>query len=487
MYVTPIGLIIVPIGLAVFFFRPEYLGPLAILVSAFQAASVLNIEGGGFPIGVTPYFFVLILIAIRFLPLWLSGKCSFRRSDVAIEMTQPLLILTIWAMVSAFFLPWLFAGMGVNMPRGGMDSPYTTPLQWSMSNAAQALYAALDAIFVIYLLWCGRARGYFERLVLAFVATGLIALLIGAYQYLSHYSGLPYPADFFNSNPGWRQLMSEEMSGVWRISATFTEPSVAGAFFAVWATLLLFLAANDRGGGWAWPLFAAGVVMVFLSTSTTGYITVGLVVALFIWKQFARIFVSGKISPRSLFSLLLIVGAIAAAAVFIPDFPGTLPKILWDKAQSQSSRDRTTTIWEALRITSETYGMGVGLGSNRPSGMLFYIASNLGIPGLVLFVLMLSAIYRAVRSALRSSSAADRATGYLGAAGWATAIALAAMASSGADMTTPQLWVCLGMVAAGSRAVGLRREEAEPIELPESCRIKSVSPLIILREEYCIS
>jgi len=40
MYVTPIGFLVIPIGFAIFFFRPESLGPLAILLSAFQAASV---------------------------------------------------------------------------------------------------------------------------------------------------------------------------------------------------------------------------------------------------------------------------------------------------------------------------------------------------------------------------------------------------------------------------------------------------------------
>jgi hypothetical protein len=295
MSLTPIGLLLIPLSFGVFLFRPDYLGPLAIILSAFQAASVLNVNGG-FPIGVTPYFLVLMLIAVRFIPLWLSGKCGFRRSDAAIAITQPLWILTIWAIASSFLLPWLFAGIGVDVPRAGMDSPETSPLKWTMSNAAQAGYVALNSIFVVYLLWCGRTRGYFERLVRAFVVAGLIAALIGAYQYAAHYSGLPYPANFFNSNPGWRQLTSEEFSGVWRLSSTFSEPSAAGSFFAVWSTLLLFLATGGRGGGWAWPLFLLGVLMLFLTTSTTGYLTGAAVIALFIQREFGRVLTSGRIS-----------------------------------------------------------------------------------------------------------------------------------------------------------------------------------------------
>ncbi len=488
MYITAIGAVLIPASVAIFFLRPDALGPWAIILSAFQAASVINIDGG-FPIGVTPYFLVLLLIAVRFIPMWLSGRCGFTRADVAIGITQPLLVLTIWAVASAFILPILFAGVGVNTPRAGMDSPETVPLQWTMSNAAQAIYLALNAIFVVHVLWHSRINGYFERLIRAFVICGLVAALVGIYQYVAHYSGLPYPTEFFNSNSGWRQLMTEELSGVWRLSATFSEPSAAGAFFAVWSTLLLFLAADDRGKAyWAWPLFLVGMLMILLTTSTTGYIAGGLVIALFMWKEFARIFTVGKISGRGLFLLFVIAGAIGAAAVFIPHLNELLTKIVWHKSQSQSSRDRATTIWEALRITKETYGMGVGLGSNRPSGMLFYIASNLGIPGLIAFAAMIFTIYRLFATALRAYPVRDRAAVYLGAAGWACAIELLAMASAGGDMSGPLLWNCIGMWAAGSHAIWLRGHgAADAIELPERRRhILPSSGLIILREESSI-
>jgi hypothetical protein len=171
--------------------------------------------------------------------------------------------------------------------------------------------------------------------------------------------------------------------------------------------------------------------------------------------------------------------------LFIPNLSGLLTKIIWEKSLTQSSHDRTATVWEALRITSETYGLGVGLGSNRPSGMLFYIASNLGIPGLVLFASTMWVLYRAMGAALRSNSNSKQAASFLVAAGWATVIELVAMASSGGDVTSSLLWVCMALVATGSRTLWLRSQEVvEPIELPESCRVESLNPLIILREEY---
>jgi hypothetical protein len=473
VYVTPIGFVLIPLSLAVLFFSPDDLGPWTVVLATFQAAAVISIEGS-FPIGVTPYFFGLILIALRFVPQWISGRCGFGRSDLAMMITRPLLLLAAWSISSAFVLPWLFAGVGVNLPRAGMDSPETTPLRWSLSNAAQAAYIALNTIFVIHLLWQSRTPEFFERLGGAYTLSGTIACAIGAYQYIAHHSGLPYPVDFFNSNLGWRQLMEQQLLGVWRLSATFSEPSAAGAFFAVWSTMMLFLGAEDVGAStWAWPLFLMGGTMLLLTTSTTGYVTGGLVLGLFAWKQLARLLVHGTISIHAACFLLLIAVSLTAAVVFVPHRDELLTQILWQKAGSQSTRDRTATIIEARRIALETFGLGAGLGSNRPSGMFFYIASNLGIPGLIAFAATVGAIYRAYRIAQQSYPQPARLTAFLTAAACSCAIELFAMVSVGGDMSGPMLWVSLGILAAGSRTVWMYKWHSEkPIELQESMAIR---------------
>jgi hypothetical protein len=179
--------------------------------------------------------------------------------------------------------------------------------------------------------------------------------------------------------------------------------------------------------------------------------------------------------------------ALAAAVMFVPNRRELMTKILWQKAASQSSRDRTTTIFEAGRITFETFGLGAGLGSNRPSGMFFYIVSNLGIPGLIAFTGTVGAIYRACWTAQSSNPRPDRLTAYLKASGWACAIELLAMASAGGDMTGPMLWISLGMLGAGSRTVWLRgyREE-EPIELLKSMEIEVPYGPAMLHTDYCV-
>ena len=151
MHITAIGIILIPTSLVIFLLKPNYLVCWAILVSTFQAASVLNV-GGGFPIGITPYFFVALLIAARFAVLYASGRLSFDAQEPITYYLRPLWLLTLWAVCSAFLLPTLFAGVPVHVPRNGMEAD-ALPLQWTMSNAAQAGYMVLNAVFVAYAIW----------------------------------------------------------------------------------------------------------------------------------------------------------------------------------------------------------------------------------------------------------------------------------------------------------------------------------------------
>ena len=168
MSITPIGLILIPLSLIIFYFRPRFLISWAIVVSAFQAASVINV-GGDFAIGVSPYFFVVSLVAMRFVAVFLQGRLGFKHDDIALEITLPLLMLTAWGVASAFLLPHLFAGIHVDTPRLGMDPVSTTPLDWSMSNAAQAGYLVLNSVFFIYVMWRSDDIYYIDQLAKAFV------------------------------------------------------------------------------------------------------------------------------------------------------------------------------------------------------------------------------------------------------------------------------------------------------------------------------
>jgi hypothetical protein len=448
MSITLIGFFLIPLSLFIFVFRPDFLVPWAIIVSAFQAASVINF-GGGFAIGISPYFFVATLVAIRFAFTWIKGSLSFKRGDVALEITGPLLMLATWGVVSAIFLPFLFAGVHVDTPRLGMDPVSTTPLEWSMSNAAQAGYLLLNSAFLIYVLWQSNEAKRIERLSWAFVWAGAIASAVGAYQLAAHVLGLPFPAEIFNSNAGWQQLVSQRVAGAWRVSATFNEPSSAGIFFAAWTAYLLFLVRDQRSAtGVLWFLFWCGIVMLLLTTSTTGYVTASVLIGLVGFTELRSLAGKGYLSGKLMLTFAAIVVVVVAFAFLMPDFKQLIADIIWYKGQSHSGQERASTILVALDVTMESWGLGVGLGSNRPSGMLFYILSNIGLPGSILIVYLLFATRRVVTRALSMPVAAGV---YVRSATWASAMYCVAMCVSGADISSPHLWILWSMVLGFTR------------------------------------
>jgi hypothetical protein len=191
--------------------------------------------------------------------------------------------------------------------------------------------------------------------------------------------------------------------------------------------------------------------MLILTTSTTGYITAFILIALLISKELRTLAVKGYINEKLLLTFAAIATALGAATLFIPDFHQLLSDILWYKSQSHSGQERHSTILVALDVATQSYGLGVGLGSNRPSGMLFYILSNIGIPGSILIVGLISVTRRVVLGTMRAPDTSDKIRAYTRSAAWALAMYCVAMCISGADISSPHLWILWALVIGFAR------------------------------------
>lgn len=321
-----------------------------------------------------------------------------------------------------------------------------------MSNAAQAGYLVLNSVFLIYVIWRSSDSYYVDQLASAFVWSGAIASAVGAYQLAAHLLGFRFPAEIFNSNAGWRQLVSQRVAGAWRVSATFNEPSSAGIFFAAWTTYLLFLTMDRRSATTIlWILFWCGIVMLILTTSTTGYVTAFLLIVFLTFRELGTLVTKGNINEKLLITFAAIATALGVAILLIPNFHQLLADILWYKSQSHSGQERTSTILVALDVVMESFGLGVGLGSNRPSGMLFYILSNIGIPGSILIFGLALATRHVVVRAMCTPHVSRKIRSYTKSAAWALAMYCVAMCISGADISSPHLWILWALVVGFAR------------------------------------
>ncbi|HTT76695.1 MAG TPA: hypothetical protein VMF50_12045 [Candidatus Binataceae bacterium] len=460
------GIVLIPLALVIFFFAPHRLGQLAIIAAVFAAASVINFGGGSFLVGIAPFYFVALLIAIRCLPKWLNYGLQLGTSEPLRRYLQVLSVFVTWAVLSAFIFPILFNGLPVDLGRAGPDATFYTrlPLHWSFSNGGQAGYLILDLIVVFYLVERTQGPDSLIALCSAFSLSGLIVVAVGAYQFIAHHFGLPFPREFLNSNPAWAQLTSQNLDGASRISATFDESSGAGSFLAAWVTFELILAGRYDARRWRHLAFAlAGILIVIGTTSTTGYVTTAIMLLFLLSRELFALIRGRSSAPAiAVIAMISLLGiALFCAFTFTGAGHSLVSDVLLNKAESGSSLHRMATVMRSFHIFSATFGLGAGLGSNRAMSLAAYILSNLGVVGVVLFAWLMLSLIVITRSASHA--------GYMDTSQpvWHFALVLAfgahllALTESGAEISDPVLWLLWGIILASIR---LRL----PVDLPFS-------------------
>jgi hypothetical protein len=467
------GLILIPLTLGIYCFSsalPEW----AIFCTVLQGAALVNI-GGGFTVGLSPYFFTVALIASRIVPQWATGRIKFFTDESVANHARVLTIFVAWCVSSAFILPVLFDGLPVDSPRSGVDEGYylQSALHWSPSNAGQAGYMILNLVMVICLLQTAASPHRLRKLMNAFSWSGVFVSAVGAYQIICHHVGLPFPIWLFNSNEAWAQEPNQLIGiGFSRISATFVEPSGAASFLAAWSIfeLTLAISGGERNGRhWLWA--AIGSVMLVETASTTGYVTAGIMWMVMAYDCGATVLRHGWIKAKASFAVLALASTAVITVATMPRAQLLLDAVLFDKGTSQSALHRTSTFARALEVFGYSWGLGVGLGSNRAMSVFFYILSNLGFPGIVLIIILLGQLYLLTRQRLYRPGVSTATRGFLRAASIALVADIVASVTSGAEITQPLLWILWGLVVATVRHDWLLEREIAVSRAPIYARV----------------
>jgi hypothetical protein len=464
MGVPASGLVLIPLTLGIFVFS-SYLAEWAIFCAVLQSAALVNV-GGGFAVGLSPYFFVTALMASRIVPQWATGRIRFFPEEPVANHLRILGIFMIWCVFSAFALPVLFDGLPVDSPRLGVDQSYyiQSPLHWSPSNGGQAGYMVLNFVMVLGLLQLATRPGRLQRLATAFSWSGVLVVGVGAYQVFGPRVGLPFPAWFFNSNQAWAQLPNQLIGDNFsRMSATFPEPSEAAAFLAAWSVfqLSLAIAGDGRRNRWAWLWASVGSVALVKTASTTGYVTAGIIWAVMVCDCGATILRHGWIKKRATLAVLGLTGAaILALVIGGAGAWHLLDAVLFHKGDSKSAEHRTATFGRAVQVFQNSWGLGAGLGSNRAMSVFFYVLSNLGIPGIALMVILLVQLYTQIRRRIYRPGADPTVQGLMTAAASALVANVISLLASGAEITQPRLWILWGLLLATIRCDWLVEEES---------------------------
>jgi hypothetical protein len=403
MQITILGLVLVPLSL-LWTFRPERLLQLALISAIFEAAAAL-VLGGSF--GLQPAMVPGLLFIAYVVSQYALGMRYPGEGDVLLA-ALPLLALLFYAIVSAWLLPETFAGQILVEPqkRDPLSPELFAPLQFSFGNVTQTLYLALNVTFTIAVaIFLTRGSIHYERIIAAYLVGGYTVAGLTLWQFANRIAGVPFPDDLLHSNPGW-VVVEQSIGSVPRVQGPFSEPAALAGYMTGIAICCLWLSAKGYRTMRPNVLLALAILSTFLSTSTTGIVTlvIGLPLTLAIASIGGDPAALGRIG-KTVASLVL-AGTITMAPVLvlkpsILDSVSTIVESTLDKGDSQSFEERSSSDAGALATLGPTYGLGVGWGSYRSSSLIPGLLANGGIFAVVMVAWL---IVRVVRLGSRGRS-----------------------------------------------------------------------------------
>jgi hypothetical protein len=440
---TLLGAVFIPLAIACFLLRPFYLLPLLVVASVFEAGSVFNGRVGDFDYGISPFYLTEIFIVLRLLMLVL-GPVKLRKvlpgkENPVRAIAWALLALWLWCFSSAFIMPHLFAGTLVYGPRSNDEDGFV-PLHWTLSNLAQAGYLTLNVGTILYALHVVRTHRQAEQLIKALSLAVLVVVTIGFAQFLAAEAGLDFPYGTLNNNPSYAHGFDEDLGTVRRINSTFTEPSNAGSYLAaITCGLLASFLSGRRGVGWFLALLGVTATL-FLTTSTTGFsaLAMGACLLIVYFNPFREHRQGRKSSVFGWAIILGVFGAVGSVLLFTPDLLQAVQSTTVEKGESYSFWVRLANDVHSLEILIETYGLGVGLGGNRSSGLIPTMLSSVGIVGTGLFAAVL---YKIIKSFPGRSAPNSLQMGF-----WALLTMIISEIVAVPDLNRPALWALLMLV-----------------------------------------
>ena len=450
---TLFGYLLLPVCAAAIL-QPGWQLQLVLLASAFGAASPLVLGGLGLPPGVIPACLFLAYVALQFL---LGAR--FPAAGRAWRTLEPLLLAALYALVTAVLVPRLMAGSFTVWPQKPTP-PYDlpVPIQPSLSNITQGFYLLLDtAVLAGVALHLGRSRLDPLRVLHAYLACGYLVVAICAWQLASKLTELWYPEAVLYSNPGWAILPGQMVGTVPRINGPFSEPAALAFYLSGIVFCCAWLVLRGHRSRAALGLLPLAILALVLSTSTTGFVALGVGGGWLVAYGLSR-------APRAVARRIFLVAVpVAAAGVAAGLFASTMSDRIEDavavvtrqslaKADSDSFATRTGLDLDSLAVLWPTYGFGAGWGSVRASSLGPGLLANLGVFGAALLAWFAVRVARQVGRARRLAADAGQLKVLDGLSAAVAGHLVAAFISAPA-LNAPDFYVLLGtLIACAARA-----------------------------------
>ena len=425
MQITLIGIILLPLSAAVAVFAPRGIAYLLIVFNAFSATAVMNVTSVTF--GVQPYHLFAAILGLLFV----FGVFAIPRTGHSAAIAM---------LLTGFFVAILLSILSRTI-RGEIAVANFT------QTAIAAVGLATTAMVAYYF-------STWERLLCGLKVFVLSALFVsgwGIYQSVAGSLGLSYPDWLFNNSISESaDLFAQDIEGLRRISSVAVEPSFFARYTVAAAGVALAMSEISSGRGRAGYLAAAAVIVLaaVLSTSTSAYVGLMLLLALWIARDIRRLYLVFGVG----------MGAAVLLALFEPQLLAAAWEVTGDKGASGSFYERFASVVVALRRFSEHPLFGHGWEELASYDLFAALLYHVGIVGwLTFFALMAYALLGPIRQTYGAAS--DPKFAALSSLSVGLRIVLVCVlgvdAVSGISYVAANMWIVLGLVLATQ---GLERQ-----------------------------
>jgi hypothetical protein len=385
---TPLGYILLPLGVAGLLVSPRWLYRLFVFWTLFSATSVLNVgeAQNGSAVQVWMFFGALWILRLGLERVSLfSFSIDNRLKRTSFWMIAFLVVATI-----SLVMPVLIDGSLLIAAPTFEGDP--TPLVLTGHNITQLLYLIFGGTLAICVAHANLTDDNREETERVILYSGIFLACWGIFQFLCNITGLPYPDFLLNnsgsaSGQGFRQALKD--IGVQRVSSASVEPSVlAQALLSLLPLTLpawlkrgfVFSRRRDR------LIALLFVVVLILSTSSVAYVGLAILGLTYVVYSVR----TGRFSKRKAIAVFVPVGILATAIVAVaiisvPFVSQIADSVLLSKASSGSAIERAMTISYAFGYFQKYPILGIGWGSATSHDVIVKLLSNVGIVGTVVF------------------------------------------------------------------------------------------------------
>ncbi|MEO1014349.1 MAG: hypothetical protein AAFX08_04090 [Pseudomonadota bacterium] len=413
MEVTPIGVLCL-LAVAIVVARPFSFGML--IVAGFiplQAAAAANLWAVGGMSLICAHVLVGALVAgVALRPRLAQGALQ---SGVSKSAVLILALFVLYGAFSAFMFPRLFEGEVAvySLERAAEGGISLSPLHPTTGNITQPFYMAINLfLFGVAAFILSSAGG----LVRATHVVNTVTLVHLAFAIVSVAPYLPPNAillDFIRT-ANYAINDHHSLAGVPRLIGSYPEPAVFGSLSVGLFAWNFVRFMQTRG---LWHFVAALMLLgcIALSLSTTAYATLIVMIGLWALHSAYRAVRNG-LEPGHVSALLFgaAFAGIGASLILIEPMQAfsaeVFERLFGSKLQSSSGRERGAWAMQSFQNFVDTYGLGVGLGSARASGLAAVLVGNVGVVGAILYLAFLNRSFlRPWPRAVANSAARDQA------------------------------------------------------------------------------